>query len=170
MERKVIAVKLYLNNYLNFNIGLTYDVLQNHSNLSLNYNNLVLHRKIERHYSFLNMPISFCFQLNKTKLKPFTVIGLQGSMLQQNESEDDEIWHIKRKLFNNGSFIAFYDFGLGVSYKINSKLDLTFSLNYYKSFIPLVWQDIGQSGMPITNKIYLDYYKGNIGVVYHFNK
>lgn len=154
-----------------FKIGLCYDLLRDHTNISLDYYNTILHRKNEHQYSFLNIPATLCFQLRKSRLNLFVEAGLQGSILMQNEfTSDDEIFHTKEKLFNNGSFIAFSDIGIGVSYKINSKLDFIFNISYYMSFIPLVWDYTNQIGETILEKVYLNYYKGSFGVVYHFNK
>ena len=53
-----LLTKLHLHNNINLNIGLSYDFLQEKSNLSRNYDSIVLHTKYVARYSFLNIPIS----------------------------------------------------------------------------------------------------------------
>lgn len=166
-----LYAKFNLDTRFNLNIGLSYDFLQDHTNLTLDYYSTVLHRRIERQYFFLNIPALFCFQFGKGRMQSFLGAGLQFSILVKNEfSSEDEIFSTKERLINNGSFSAFGALGLGFIYKIKPKLGLTFHLNYYSSFIPLVWQSTNQIGEPIYEKININYFKGCIGILYHLKK
>src|ERR1035438_9556151 len=98
-------------------------------------------------FSFFNIPASFCFQIGKSRFKPLIDIGLQGSILTDNQyTFNDEIHHTTEHMFTNGTFSAFYDFGLGFIYKIKPELDLTFNLNYYHTILPLQLQTMSAFG------------------------
>jgi hypothetical protein len=163
--------KINLNRNVNFNTGLSCDVLHDHINLTLDYYSTILHRTGDDYYSFINIPISFGFRINKYKFKPFIEIGMQGSILTENYyTSDDEIFHEKGQIFTNGSFCAFYNIGLGYIYEIKPKLDLIFNLYYYHTFIPLSYQYTNLIGEIENYNYSLYYYKASIGLLFHFNK